>query len=99
GGGEGLSLRDALGTSAFWVFGGATSLYGLVASGLGLFNEAVLAERGFSQETYINFLAGTAIIALIGQLSCGLMTLRWSMQRLFVCALFSVAHSRGALSF
>src|SRR5262249_15724997 len=52
GGSEGLSLRDALGTSAFWVFGGATSLYGLVASGLGLFNEAVLAERGFSQETY-----------------------------------------------
>src|SRR5215510_14873834 len=55
-GGEGLSLRDALWTPAFWVFGGATSLYGLVASGLGLFNEAVLAERGFSQETYHKFL-------------------------------------------
>src|SRR5262249_12808121 len=58
-GSEGLSLRDALGTSAFWVFGGATSLYGLVASGLGLFNEAVLAERGFNQATYHKFLAGT----------------------------------------
>src|SRR5262245_40639073 len=98
-GGEGLSLRDALGTSAFWVFGGATSLYGLVASGLGLFNEAVLAERGFSQETYHKFLAGTAIIALIGQLGCGLMTLRWSMQRLVAGALFAYAIALAAFPF
>src|SRR5262245_3447941 len=98
-GNEGLSLRDALGTSAFWVFGGATSLYGLVASGLGLFNEAVLAERGFSQETYHKFLAGTAIIALIGQLGCGLMTLRWSMQRLVAGALFMYALALAAFPF
>jgi len=98
-GNEGLSLRDALGTSAFWVFGGATSLYGLVASGLGLFNEAVLAERGFSQETYHKFLAGTAIIALIGQLGCGLMTLRWSMQRLVAVALFAYAVALAAFPF
>lgn len=97
--GEGLSLRDALGTSAFWVFGGATSLYGLVASGLGLFNEAVLAERGFSQATYHKFLAGTAIIALIGQLGCGLMTMRWSMQRLVAVALFAYAIALGVFPF
>jgi MFS family permease len=98
-GSESLSLRDALGTSTFWVFGGATSLYGLVASGLGLFNEAVLAERGFSQETYHQFLAGTAIIALIGQLGCGLMTLRWSMQRLVASALFAYAVALAAFPF
>ncbi|HEY8459464.1 MAG TPA: MFS transporter [Blastocatellia bacterium] len=96
---EGLSLRDALGTSAFWVFGGATSLYGLVASGLGLFNEAVLAERGFSQETYHQFLAGTTIIALLGQLGCGLMTLRWSMQRLVAVAMFTYALALAAFPF
>ena len=98
-GSEGMSLRDALGTSAFWVFGGATSLYGLVASGLGLFNEAVLAERGFSQQTYHEFLAGTAIIALIGQLGCGLMTLRWSMQRLVAGALLAYAIALAAFPF
>ncbi len=48
---DGLSLAAALRTPAFWVFGGATSLFGLVSSGLGLFNEAVLAERGFDQQT------------------------------------------------
>ena len=74
--------RQALRTPAFWVFGGATSLFGLVSSGLGLFNEAVLAERGFDQQTYVSFLAGTTIVALAGQLACGWLTLRWPMQRL-----------------
>ena len=56
--GEGLPLAAALRTPAFWVFGGATSLFGLVSSGLGLFNEAVLAERGFDQQTYVSFWRG-----------------------------------------
>ena len=60
-----MTLTSALNTPAFWVFGLATALYGLVASGLGLFNEAVLAERGFSQEIYHQFLAASALIALV----------------------------------
>ena len=55
----GLTLAAALRTPAFWVFAGATSLFGLVSSGLGLFNEAVLAERGFNQQTYHTFLAAS----------------------------------------
>lgn len=94
---DGLTLAQALKTPAFWVFGGATSLFGLVSSGLGLFNEAVLAERGFDQQTYVQFLAGTSIIALVGQLGCGWLTLRWSMQRLLGIALFLYAVAIGAL--
>lgn len=93
----GMSLAAALRTPAFWVFGGATSLFGLVSSGLGLFNEAVLAERGFDQQTYVRFLAGTSIIALVGQLTCGWLTLRWSMQRLLGLAMFIYAAALGAL--
>ena len=93
----GMSLAAALRTPAFWVFGGATSLFGLVSSGLGLFNEAVLAERGFDQQTYVRFLAGTSIIALVGQLTCGWLTLRWSMQRLLGLAMFLYAAALGAL--
>jgi MFS family permease len=96
---QGLTLGAALRTPAFWVFGGATSLFGLVSSGLGLFNEAVLAERGFDQATYVRFLAGTSMIALVGQLGCGWMTLRWSMQRLLGIAMFLYAVSIGALPF
>lgn len=92
-----LPLAAALRTPAFWVFGGATSLFGLASSGLGLFNEAVLAERGFGQQTYVTFLAGTAVIALVGQLACGWLTLRWSMQRLLGVAMLIYAVALAAL--
>jgi MFS family permease len=94
---QGLPLAAALRTPAFWVFGGATSLFGLVSSGLGLFNEAVLAERGFNQQTYVTFLAATSVIALLGQLACGWLTLHWSMQRLLSLAMFIYAAALAAL--
>jgi MFS family permease len=97
--GDGLSLAAALRTPAFWVFGGATSLFGLASSGLGLFNEAVLAERGFDQQTYVRFLAATSIIALAGQMTCGWLTLRWSMQRLLALAMFIYAAALATLPF
>ncbi len=81
------------------MFAGATSLFGLVSSGLGLFNEAVLAERGFSQETYHTFLAATAVIALVGQFGCGWLTMRWPMQRLLGLAMFIYALALVALPF
>src|SRR5262249_46633839 len=93
---SGLSLAAALKTPAFWLFGGATSSFGLVSSGLGLFNEAVLAERGFNQQTYVNFLAGTAIIGLVGQFACGWLTLRWSMTRLLSGAMVMYAAALAA---
>ena len=93
-----FSLGDALRTPAFWIFGGATSLFGLVSSGLGLFNEAVLAERGFDQATYVQFLAGTSIIGLGGQLACGWLSLRVPMQRLLGIAMFIYAAALAALT-
>jgi MFS family permease len=97
--GPALTLADAVRTPAFWVFAGATSLFGLVSSGLGLFNEAVLAERGFDQRTYVNFLTGTALIGLIGQFGCGWLTLRWSMPRLLGVAMFIYAVAIAGLPF
>ena len=94
-----LSLSEALRTPAFWLFAGATSLFGLVSSGLGLFNEAVLAERGFSQQTYVKFLAGTTIVGLVGQLTCGWLTVRWAMPRLLGIAMFFYAAALTALPF
>lgn len=96
-GGGSLSLAEALRTPAFWVFGGATSLFGLASSGLGLFNEAVLAERGFGQQTYVTFLAATAVIGLAGQFGCGWLTLRWPMTRLMGVAMALYAIALGVL--
>jgi len=93
----GLPLIKALRTPAFWVFAGGTSLFGLASSGLGLFNEAVLAERGFDQPTFVTFLAATSGIALVGQLGCGWLTLRWAMPRLLGVAMLLYAVGLAAL--
>jgi MFS family permease len=44
---HGATWREAVATPAFWTFSIGAALYGLVASGIGLFNESILAERGF----------------------------------------------------
>ena len=61
-----LAWQVALKTPAFWLFASGTALYGLVASGVGLFNESILAERGFGAEIYYQTLVVTAITALAG---------------------------------
>src|SRR5262249_16763864 len=48
----GYTLGEALGTAAFWVMATASALYGLIASGIGLFNESVLKVRGFDAGVY-----------------------------------------------
>jgi MFS family permease len=96
---HGASLAEALRTPAFWIFALATALFALVSSGLGLFNEHVLAERGFPQEIYVTFLAATAIVALVGQFGCGWLTTRWPMPRLLAIAMGIYGAALGALPF
>ena len=60
------TLREALRTPGFWVFGIASAVYGLIASGIGLFNESILAERGFNASTYHRSLVIVALTALVG---------------------------------
>ncbi len=83
----GSSLSQAIKSPVFWVFSAAISLFGLVSSGLGLFNEAVLKERGFDAKTYHTFLAVTTLIALIGQFVCGWLSRTCSMARLLAVAM------------
>jgi MFS family permease len=84
---ENFTLLQALQTSAFWIFGLSTALFALVSSGLGLFNESVLAEQGFDQKTYHNFLAVTTFAGLLGQLFCGWLALRSQLRRLLGTAM------------
>jgi MFS family permease len=95
----GVTLAQALRTPAFWIFAVATSLFGLVSSGLGLFNQHVLAERGFPQDIYVTFLAATAIVALAGQFGCGWLTTRWPMARLLAIAMGIYGAALGGLPF
>ncbi len=93
----GLTLGAALRTPLFWVFAGATALFGLVSSGFGLFNEAVLAERGFDQKTFHTFLAVTTLFALVGQMLCGWLSLKHSLPRLLAVGMLLYGGGLGAL--
>jgi MFS family permease len=92
-----VDLSVALRSAAFWAFGAATASFALVTSGLGLFNEAVLAERGFDQRTYHTFLAVTVLVGLVGQFLWGWLTTRWPMQRLLAMAMFLYALALAGL--
>lgn len=82
-----FTLGEALSTPAFWAFGLGSALYGLVASGVGLFNESILAERGFAASAYHTTLAVTALTALVGNFFGGWLAGRWPLTRLMALAL------------
>jgi MFS family permease len=93
----GATLGEALRTPAFWVFALASAVYGLVASGIALFNESILAERGFDPSTYYRTLVVTALTALVGNFGGGLLAERWSMKRLLVTAMALLGASLAGL--
>ena len=91
--GVGHTLRQALSTPAFWVFGLASAVYGLTASGIALFNESILAERGFDASVYHRSLVVGALTALVGNFLGGWLSSKWSMTRLLALAMTLLAGS------
>lgn len=95
----GMEFGAALRTGAFWVFAGGVALYGLVSSGLGLFQQAVLAERGFDRESYVAVVSGTFGLSLIGQFGGGWLMARIGIGRLTALALLIYAAALAWLPF
>jgi MFS family permease len=84
-------------TPAFWVFAVGTALYGLVASGIGLFNESILAERGFGPEVYYQTLVVTALVALAGNFLGGWLARTVSLTLLLSLSMLILAAGVAAL--
>jgi MFS family permease len=95
----GYTWTDALAMPSFWVFALGTALYGLVASGIGLFNESILAERGFGPDVYYKTLVVTAMTALIGNFAGGWLSARVALGRLMAASQFILAGGVLALPF
>jgi MFS family permease len=91
------TLAEALRSPAFWVFAIASSMYGLVASGIGLFNEAILEERGFAPDVYHTALAVTAITGLAGNFVAGVWAERGSLRGVLVTAMAVLSAALAAL--
>jgi hypothetical protein len=95
----GYTWTTAITTGAFWVFAVGASLYGLVASGIGLFNESILAERGFGADIYYRTLAVTAITALGGNFLGGWLAGRVRLTHLLGASLAILGAGVGALPY
>ena len=93
----GHTLWQALATPAFWVFGLSSAVYGLIASGIALFNESILAERGFDAGVYYRSLVVVAMTSLVGNFLGGWLASKWSMSRLLALAMALLACSLLAL--
>jgi MFS family permease len=77
-----LSFRQALQSPAFWIFALASSLFGLVYSGIALFNQSILEERGFDAGTYHMVLVISTMVGLAANFGGGWLASRWSIQKL-----------------
>ena len=91
------TLKEALSTPSFWVFGIASAVYGLIASGIALFNESILAERRFDASTYHRSLIVIALTSLAGNFLGGWIASKWKMNRLLSLAMILLAGSLAAL--
>ena len=94
---EGYTWHAALRTAAFWMFAIGAALYGLVASGIGLFNESILNERGFDAGVYYQSLVVTAMTALAGNFLGGWLARRVRLGLLLAAALAILAAGLAAL--
>ncbi len=84
---NGHTLGQALATPVFWVFALGTSYYGMVAAGVGLFNESILKERGFDRDVFLTIASFTPMVALASNLATGWLAEQWPLPRLLATAM------------
>ena len=77
-----LSTWEAVCTPAFWVFALSSSVFGLVYSGISLFNQSILEQRGFNATTYHVVLVISTLLGLVANFAGGWLATRWSIQKL-----------------
>ncbi|BDC47699.1 MFS transporter [Bryobacterales bacterium F-183] len=79
---EDMTLEEALRTPAFWVFGLSSALFGLVYSGIALFNESILAQRGFDAGVYHRTLVISTMLGLLANFAGGWAAQKWDIRKL-----------------
>ena len=77
-----LNPAQALRSPAFWVFALSSSVFGLVYSGIALFNQSILEQRGFDAKTYYNVLVLSTMVGLAANFAGGWLATFWPIQRL-----------------
>lgn len=88
-----LPFRAALVSPAFWVFSFASCLYGFAWSAITLFNEHILASRGFDQDDFYLVMMILTGVGLVANLLGGWLATQWPLGRLLGLAMALLAAS------
>ncbi len=92
-----LTVWDAVRTPAFWIFALSSSIFGLVYSGISLFNESILQQRGFDATVYHTVLVVSTMLGLVANFAGGYLATKWSIQRVAGIGMAVLAVSLFAL--
>lgn len=92
-----LSTWEAVCSPAFWVFALSSSVFGLVYSGISLFNQSILEQRGFDATTYHVVLVISTMVGLVANFAGGWLASRWSIQKLMAVGMGVLAVALVAL--
>lgn len=84
---------QAMRTPMFWVCSFGISLYGMIVSGISLFNESILVDRGFAKEVYYESLAMGTAVGVAAKFLAGGLGLRVGVNRLLAASLVILASS------
>jgi MFS family permease len=69
--GDKYTLRQALGTPAFWLFSLTISIWGMIYAGISLFNQDIFRERNFDASLYFQVLSYMTFVGLASKLFFG----------------------------
>lgn len=95
--GPNFTLSETLATPAFWLFAMASAVFGLVYSGISLFNESILVQRGFDASTYHTVLVISTMVGLAANFGGGWLATRWPVQKVMAVGMAILAIALAAL--
>ena len=96
--GYSFTLGQAARTPAFWIFALSTSAFGLVAAGVALFNESILADLGFDRSMYFKMLTLGVPFGLAAKFATGWLANHISLGKLSAVALLLLAATLAGLT-
>ena len=85
---EGVPFSKAICTQEFWLFALSISFFGLVSSGIGLYNQDILNERGFDAKTYRSLMVVGVPFGLLSNLMIGVLVRYVRISYLLAFSLF-----------
>lgn len=93
----GASLAQALQSPCFWVFAGSIAFFGMVSSGISLFQQYILEERGFKEEVFHQVLVVGLLTGMVANLLAGGLSRRVRLQHMLAVAMLLLGGAYASL--